>query len=442
MSPSKTRQAARPHLGGPVRRTVLPSGLRVVTEEMPGSQTLALGFFVGVGSRHESAGLHGAAHYLEHVLFKGTPTRSAQELAAAFDRIGGEANAYTAKELTCFYAKVLADDAEIACDVLIDMLTRSLVRPSDVESERDVILDEISMHNDDPLEVAYSLVAQQLYGGHALGREVIGTVSSIKALSRDQVHSFWKRHYQPSDLVVSAAGRVDHDWLVGKLSELPGEPVPRRQQRAPLEPLKPAVMTRTRETEQCSCLLAFRGPETFGERRFAADLLALVLGGGMSSRLFNEVRELRGLAYHIDASTIAYSDAGQFILEWLCAPDRVTEIARLVAAELTRIAEHGVTAEELQRAKGQMRGQTLLAFESPDTRMSRIGKAWLIGDDRLMDEILDSYEATTAEQMQECAREIFQTSPVMAVVGAKIDKRPLDRLVQGWSDSIRAAINA
>lgn len=406
---------------------------------MPGSQTLSVGFFVGVGSRHESAGLHGAAHYLEHVLFKGTPSRTAHEISAAFDRIGGESNAYTAKEHTCYYAKVLADDAEIAVDVITDMLTRSLVRPADVESERDVILDEIAMHNDDPLELAYSLVAGQLYGDHALGRDVIGTTASIKALSREQVHSFWKRHYAPSDIVVSAAGRIDHDWLVEKLSALPGEPVNRRAQRAPLPPVKPTVLTRSRETEQCSCLLSLRGPEAFSEDRYAADLLALVLGGGMSSRLFEQVREERGLAYHIDASTTAYSDAGQFTVEWLCGPERVTEILRLVGHVLADVVRHGVTDEELARAKGQLRGATLLSFELPDARMSRIGKSELVGDHRKMDDILDRYEATTSAEVQEVARRLFAQDPVMAVVGAKIDKRPLDRTMQQWRERMLAA---
>ncbi|MGL5406159.1 MAG: M16 family metallopeptidase [Propionibacteriaceae bacterium] len=435
-----THKAARPHLGGTVRRTVLPSGLRVVTEDMAHSQTLSLGFFIQVGSRHESTGLCGAAHFLEHVLFKGTATRSAHELSAAFDRVGGESNAYTAKDHTCFFAKVLADDADMAVDVMSDMLTHSLICAPDVESERGVILDEISMHNDDPLELAYSLVAKGLYGDHALGRDVIGTVASITAMTREQVHSFWKRHYQPSDIVVSAAGAIDHDWLVGKLSLLPGTPVTRRIQKAPLAPLKPLVVTRSRDSEQCSCLLAFRAPAYESQERYAADLLATVLGGGMSSRLFDEVREQRGLAYHIDASTTAYMDAGQFTVEWLCAPERVGEIAKIVENIITQVAVQGITSEELARAKGQLRGQTLLAFESPDTRMNRLGKAELMHDSRTMNMILDAYEATTAEQIRDQARLLFAQHPVMAVVGAKIDKRPLDRRVAGWRDAITVAI--
>lgn len=438
MRGSRHAQSARPHLGGTVRRTVLPSGLRVVTEDMPGSETFALGFFVNTGSRDETLALHGAAHYLEHVLFKGTRRRTAQDISRAFDAIGGEANAYTAREHTCFYAKVMAADAPIATDIIADMLTSSRILAADVEAERDVILDEIAMHNDDPMEVAYSLIADKLFGPRALGRDVIGTTASIRGLTREQIASFWRRHYVPGQIVVTAAGRVDHDALVAQLAGIAGPNGPRVRRPIATEPLHAAVMTRARPLEQDSCVLAFRGPSRHDERRFATDLLALVLGGGMSSRLFVEVRERRGLAYHIDVSTCAHADAGQLNVEWLSAPDRVQEILSVVREVVAEIVASGVTAEELTRAKGQLRGQTLLAYESPDARMMRLGRRELDEDATEMSDLLDRYLAVTADDIAGVAAELLVTEPVLAVVGGAVDRRPLERTVRSWARAVRA----
>lgn len=414
---------------------MLPSGLRVVSEAMPGSQTFSVGVFVDVGSRHESPHLHGAAHFLEHVLFKGTPTRSAKEISSAFDRIGGESNAFTAKEYTCFHARVMADDAPVAVDVLIDMLTRSLIRPADLESERDVILDEIAMHHDDASETAWELATNYLYGDHPLAREVIGSRASIEALTRDQVYSFWKRHYRPCDLVVAAAGRVDHDELVAAFSSLSGEPQTRRRQKAPVAPTTAAVRCRQRPFEQTTCVLAVRGLELFDPRRYAADLMAVVLGGGMSSRLFSEVRELRGLVYAIDCATVAHADAGLLAVEWMCLPERVDEICQIVRDTCLSVVADGITDEELARAKGQLKGQTLLQFEAPEARMMRIGRAELRGDTRTMDDILDHYEAVTLDDVQSVARDLLLQPPVLVAVGEKPDRSRLERFVRAWPTS-------
>lgn len=399
---------------------------------MAGNQTFSLGIFVDVGSRHEGVGVQGAAHYLEHVLFKGTQSRTAEEISAAFDAVGGEVNAYTAKEHTCFYARVLADDAEIAIEILLDMLTHSLVTSQDVEAERSVILDEIAMHDDDPMELAHSLVAGALYGEHALGRDVIGSKASVTGLSRQQIASFWKRHYTPSDLVVAAAGNVDHDQLVARFAAMGGQPIERRRTKAPLAPAKPTLLVRTRPQEQVSCVLAFRGLHAFDEGRFALNLAALALGGGMSSRLFMEVRERRGLVYHIDATTHFYSDAGQLTIEWSCAPERVADIIALVSAQIADVVRHGLAEPELARVKGQIRGHTLLAFESADTRMMRIGRQELTGDPLSMNDILDRYEGVTNDEVRAVAHEVFVSEPVLAVVGPSVSRYQLDKAVAGW----------
>lgn len=433
-------EAAGAHLGGSVRRTELACGLRVVSEDVPGSHTFSIGFFVGVGSRHEAPQLHGASHFLEHVLFKGTRRRAAEEISAAIEQVGGDLNAYTAKEHTCFYARVLAEDAELAEDVLIDMLTESLVRSDDLESEREVILDEIAMHADEPGEVAADMVAERLFDTHPLGRTVIGSPASIGALTRAQVVGFWRRHYRPSGLVVAAAGRVDHDALVARLSRLDDGPATRRSVRTtvPAGGLTPGVSLRRRPTEQCTVSMAFPGFGLFDPRRFALGVLGTTLGGGMSSRLFVSVRERRGLAYTIDAGETSYSDAGVFSVDWQCAPDRVAQIAALVQQEVADVVEHGLHPDELVRAKGQLRGQTVLAYESPATRMSRLGSSELAGDTRTVSDLLAGYDAVTPEDVLAVAREVLTHPPFLAVVGPSPDRGRLQTLVRRWGDRVGA----
>jgi predicted Zn-dependent peptidase len=413
---------------------VLPGGLRVVTESMPASHTFSVGFFVGVGSRHETPALHGASHFLEHVLFKGTRRRRPEEISSAIESVGGDINAYTAKEHTCFYARVLDTDAALAVDVLTDMLTDSLVASREVDAERAVILDEIAMHADDPTETVQELVTGQLFGDSALGLPVIGTQASIAALSRRQIVGHWRRHYQPSSLVVAAAGNVDHDRLVAQLGGLDAMPSAAAPRPRPSTTMgrSSTVLTRVRRLEQCSAVLAFPGPAVFDGRRYPVGLLSLIVGGGMSSRLFLEVRERRGLTYGIDAGETAYSDAGVWSVDWQCAPDKLTEIAALVKATLLDVAEHGVTAAELSRAQGQMRGQTVLAFEGPSSRMSRLGANTLIGDDRTLTEVLNRFDAVTLAEVQREAADLFAAAPVLGVVGPRVASAPLTRLLKDW----------
>lgn len=445
---SQPELTARRYIGGETRRTVLPGGLRVATEDIPGSHTFSIGVFVEAGSRHESAPLHGACHFLEHVLFKGTKTRTPQQLSAAIEEVGGDINAYTTKEYTCFHAKVLADHAEIALGVLTDMIADSVIRADDLEAEREVIRDEIAMHNDDPYEVAAELVAQKLYAGTSLARSVAGTDASIRGLSRDQVVSFWKRHYGSPSLIIAAAGRVDHDWLVAQVAELDERLAKRgrapRAKRVTAVQGEPAVCLHKRPFEHSTALLAFGTPGLYAadgsidERRYALNLLAMILGGGMSSRLFVEVRERRALTYSIDAAEAAYDDAGMFTVEWGCAPERVPDILEVVRATISDVIDHGVTAEELVRAKGQMRGQMMLGYETPASRMGRLGTAELSGDPRTVAEILDRYSQVPVEQLQSVAADLLAQPPVLAVVGALGSRSRLQTIVNRWPDAGRS----
>jgi predicted Zn-dependent peptidase len=422
-----------PQLDGAVRRTVLPNGLQILTEDIRSTSTYSLGVFVSVGSRHETPSHHGASHFLEHLLFKGTATRTAEQISATIDSVGGELNAYTAKEHTCFYARVLHSDAELAIDVLTDMITHSLITPNDVDGERAVILDEISMHADDPAELAVDAVAAEIFGKSGLGRPVIGSAASVADLTRQRILQHWKRHYRPGCLVVAAAGKVDHDRLVERLSALDGQPSrPGPLRRSPTMVSRGALLMQPLPLEQSSAVLAFPSPGIFDARRYPLGLLSLILGGGMSSRLFVEIRERRGLTYGVDAGETAYSDAGFWSVEWQCAPGKLTQILELVKATLAEVAAHGITEDELARAKGQMCGQTALSYEGPGSRMSRLGVNAILGDDRTLRELLQGFDQVTAEQIRAEAALLFTQAPTLAIAGARVPARPIESVLSRW----------
>ena len=410
-----------------VRRTVLPGGLRVITEQMAGARSASVGVWVGVGSRDESATLHGCSHFLEHLLFKGTPERSAFDISIALDAVGGEFNAFTAKEYTCFHARVLDEDLPLAVDVLGDMITSSVIAPEDVEAERDVILDEIAMHDDDPDDVVHNLFAEQAWGSSSpLGRGIAGTEASITALTREQVLRFYRRHYRPANMVVSVAGNVDHTAVVrqvrtafGRRGFLAGdeEPVPPRP-HSPRRRVRPGTLRTTRPFEQVNVVLGMEGLTRDDDRRFALGVLNTALGGGTSSRLFQEVRERRGLAYSVYSFASHHADSGLVGVSVACLPDKLDDVLDVVRGELAAIAADGITAEELERGKGQLRGGLVLGLEDTASRMSRIGKAELVHDELLgVDEVLARIEAVTLEEVRSVAAEVFSRREVLAVVG-------------------------
>lgn len=421
---------------------MLPGGLRVVSEDLPGSRTFAVGFFVATGSRHEAPQLHGVSHFLEHVLFKGTRRRAPEEISAAVEQVGGDLNAYTAKEHTCFHATVLVDDRAVAVDLLSDMLGSSVIRSPDVEAERAVICDEIAMHNDDPADVAHELASARLFAGSPLERSVIGTEASIKGLDRRQITGYWRRHYRGPAIVVAAAGRVNHDRLVEAVA--PFDALVGAQRRAPqsragrLGPVEPIVIIEQRPLEHAQAELGFRSPGLFSapgvldQSRYAINLLCVILGGGMSSRLFQAVRERRGLAYSIEAVEGAYADAGSVTIEWGSAPERVPEIAALIRDEIAQVIDSGVTDAEIARAKGQITGQLLLADEGANARMGRIGAGEMLGDRRGLLEVIEAYRQVSGEEIRAVAAEVFSRAPVLAVVGGKVNRTRVARVVENW----------
>jgi predicted Zn-dependent peptidase len=408
-----------------VRRTVLPSGLRIVTEQQAGVRSATIGVWVGVGSRDESPTLHGCSHFLEHLLFKGTAERSALDISVALDAVGGEFNAFTAKEYTCFHARVLDEDLPLAVDVLGDMITGSTLHPEDVEAERDVILDEIAMHDDDPDDVVHNLFAEQAWGDSPLGRPIAGTDESIAALTRAQILRFYRRHYRPANVVVSAAGNVDHTALVrqvrtafGRHDWLACEATPNPPRHGSRKRVRPGRIATTRPFEQVNVVLGMEGLVRDDERRFALGVLNTALGGGTSSRLFQEVRERRGLAYSVFSFSSQHADSGLVGVSVGCLPSKLDEVLGVVREELAKVAASGITAEELARGKGQLRGGLVLGLEDSASRMSRIGKAELVHDELLsIDEVIARIDAVTLEEVRDVAAEIFGRPEILAVVG-------------------------
>jgi predicted Zn-dependent peptidase len=412
-----------------IRRTLLPGGLRVVSEQMAGVRSASVGVWVGVGSREEMPTLHGCSHFLEHLLFKGTRERSAMDISVALDAVGGEFNAFTAKEYTCFHARVLDHDLPLAVDVLGDMITSSVISDEDVEAERDVILDEIAMHDDDPDDVVHNLFASQAWGDTPLGRPIAGTVESIQELSRNQIARFYRRHYRPANMVVAVAGNVDHSAVVRQVrtafgrngflsgAELPVRPTVTDEARK----VVPGESHATRPLEQINLVLGVKGLTRSDDRRFALGVLNTALGGGTSSRLFQEVREHRGLAYSVFSVASHYADAGVVGVSVGCLPAKYDEVLAVVRGELRKVAAAGISAEELERGKGQLRGGLVLGLEDSGSRMSRIGKAELVYDELLsIDEVLARIEGVTVDDIKSLAAELFAQPEILAVVGPDV----------------------
>jgi predicted Zn-dependent peptidase len=420
-----TRTLARGADGGAVRRTVLPGGLRVITEEMPGMRSASFGVWVGVGSRDEAPALAGASHFLEHLLFKGTRQRTALDIAVAMDAVGGELNAFTAKEHTCYYAHVLDSDLPLAIDLVCDVVTAAKLAAEDVESERGVILEEIAMRDDDPGDAVHDLFGEALFGDTPLGRPVIGTVASIEAIRRDQVAGYYRRRYRPEAMVVSAAGRLDHRSVVRQVRQAFGPALdedavplpPREGGRAGQLPAR-RVAVLHRPTEQANLVLGTFGMSRHDERRFALGVLNNALGGGMSSRLFQEVREKRGLAYSVYSYASQYAGTGQFGVFAGCHPGKVRELLAIVRDQLADVAEHGLADAEVARGKGQVRGGLVLGLEDTGSRMSRIGKAELsYGEVLDVDELLARVDAVTPDGVRAVAADVLTQPLCLGVVG-------------------------
>lgn len=414
--------------GSSVRRSVLPSGVRILSEHVPGSQSVSVSFSVAVGSRDETNNHFGSTHFLEHLLFKGTKTRTAMDIAVAFDSVGGSSNASTGKEHTSYYAKVQDKALPIAVEVIADMLTSSLIDETEFENERPVILEELAMNDDDPQDVAHEAFSSAVLGDHPLGRPIGGTIETITAVSRAAVWEHYQNNYRPQDLVVAAAGSVDHQELIKLVEQglsvagwdlgLQAKPVPRRL-------LNPAKISRGsklnvihRPISQVNIMVGSEGLYVDDPRRYAMGVLNTVLGGGMSSRLFQEIREKRGLAYSVYSFNQGYSDAATFGLYAGCSPAKAKEVTELMIAELDKVAQSGITSEELALARGNISGSLALKFETNQARMSRLASAEIVAGEFMdLDETIERFEAVELSQVQALAQDLMKLPRSIVAVG-------------------------
>ncbi len=410
--------------GGTLRRSVLPCGLRVVTEQLPGSHSAVVGMWVAVGSRDEPTAVAGAAHYLEHLLFKGTARRSAAAIAEEIDAVGGELNAFTGKEHTCYYAHVLDSDLELAVDLVCDVLGDALLDPSDVDLERGVVLEEIAMRDDDPEDLLHDEFCAALLGSHPLGRSVLGTEESITGMTRDALYRFYRRCYTPERMVLAVAGNVTHSAVLAAVQDSFGhhltgcaQPVSPRRGRARVTGRRQLAICKD-NSEQAHLMVGVRAMDRHDDRRSVLGVLNAALGGGMSSRLFQQVREQRGLAYSVYSSVSCYADTGSLSIYAGCSPQRLGEVAAVVRDVLASLARDGLSDAELARGKGQLRGGLVLGLEDPSSWMTRIGTAELHhGEHRTVTDELHRIDAVTAEAVAQLARELLRRPITAAVAG-------------------------
>ncbi len=414
--------------GSTVHRSILRSGVRVLTEHVPGAQSASVSFSVAVGSRDETNGHFGSTHFLEHLLFKGTSRRTALDIAIAFDSVGGSSNASTGKEHTSYYARVQDKALPLAVDVIADMLTSSLIDATEFENERTVILEELAMNEDDPQDVAHEAFSEAVLGDHELGRPIGGNKETIGAVTRDAVWQHYQENYRPQDLVVAAAGGVKHSEFVALVERelsaagwdlgLAAVPVARRSnQQAKITRGKPLQVIK-RPIAQANILLGMPGIIGNDPRRFAMGILNTVLGGGMSSRLFQEIREKRGLAYSVYSFNQGYSDASTFGLYAGCSPAKAEQVTRLMLDEFEKIAQSGITSDELELAIGNISGGLALKFESSQARMSRlVGSEMSTGEFFDLDETIERFSDVTADQVQSLVQDLLRGERTIVAVG-------------------------
>ncbi|HBX22513.1 MAG TPA: insulinase family protein [Desulfotomaculum sp.] len=388
----------------------LANGVTVLTEKIPHVHSASIGVWVDVGSRDENDNQAGVTHFIEHLMFKGTQRRSAKDIAEELDAVGGQLNAFTTKEYTCYYARVLDEHLPLAVDLLGDMLFHSRFDEVDIDRERNVILEEIKMYEDAPDELVHDIFAGTIWRSHPLGRPVIGGEQSVRNLSRADLRSFYKQFYIPGNIVVAAAGNFDHERLLDMLNEHFGQLTGGKKERHFVVPQpNKQVFCRTKETEQVHLCLGTPGLPIDHEKIYVFQLINTILGGGLSSRLFQEIREQRGLVYSVFSYHSSYHDSGLFCVYAGLSKENVREALELIVKEIKDLQKQGVGPAELQRVKDQLKGNLLLSLESVSTRMSRLGKSQLyLGKITPPEEIVRRIMAVTNDDIMELTRNLLK----------------------------------
>ncbi len=399
--------------------STLPNGLRVISESMPSVRSAAIGAWVDTGSRDETGPEAGCSHFLEHLLFKGTEELSAQAIAEAFDAVGARSNAFTSKEYTCFWAQLRDEDLPMGLGLLGEMLQRPAFRSEEIESEHHVVLEEINMNEDDPSDVAHDQFAKALWGDHVLALPVLGTRESIAAMTPEVIAGYWKRRYHPATVVIAASGNLEHSALVDLVGERFGDWAGTTAGHDFKRPgITANVQVVEKDTEQAHLVLGSEGLDRADERRFAFGILNHVLGGGMSSRLFREIREERGLAYAVYSFRMPYADSGAFGVYVGTTPHQTAQVLELVREQFAKVAAEGITLDELDRAKGFTKGSLALSMEDTNSRMVRLGRHELTGVEHLsLDETVARIEAVTLQDVHDVATEVLTGPFVIGAVG-------------------------
>jgi len=409
-----------------IESTQLASGVRVITERMPEAHSACVGVWVGVGARDEPEELSGVSHFLEHLLFKGSDTRSARDIAQAVDRVGGDMNAFTAKEYTAYVTRLPSKHLGLGIELLADVLSQPSLRDDDIEAERQVILEELHMDEDTPEDRVHTLAYESLFPKHPLGRETAGSADTVESLGTDDIRSFFNARYGPGAFVVAAAGLIEHDAVVDAV-EMQFGPARALQTtlRTPPDHVVRPLATLRRSIEQAHVTIGFRGLRREDPDREALEVLNHVLGGGMSSRLLQTIREDKGLAYAVYSAHAEFFDAGALTIYAATTPGRVDEVLDLVDAELDRLLSDGITADELDVALGYLEGSLVLGLEDSGSRMSRLGGSLTVrGHVRTIDEQLARYHAVALDDVQQVAQRVLAGPRTLAVVGP-IPKRAL-----------------
>jgi len=410
-----------------VRKTVLDNGLRILSEAVSYVDSVSVGVWVGTGSRDEDTSRRGISHFLEHMLFKGTERRSARQIADEMDMIGGHLNAFTDKEYTCYYAKVLSEHLAVAMDLLSDMVLHSLLDPEEIEREKNVVLEEIKRHEDTPDDLVHDLFSETLWSGHPLGWGVVGARSSVRKMNAQVLREYMASHYTPDRIVVSAAGNLDHDELVDYVAKEFGS-LQGKSQPASVKKIRASRKSRARskQIEQVHFCIGTPAYSQHDERKYTLAVIDSILGGGMSSRLFQEIRENRGLVYAIGSYSASYRDAGLFAIYGGTSLENLEEVLGLVKAECENIRKNNITDVEIERGKNQIRGALVLGQESMSNRMSRLAKSEIyFGRVVPLQEIIGKIMSVTRESISQVAEELFgEPGYAFAAVGPLADRKP------------------
>ncbi|MGE9752075.1 M16 family metallopeptidase [Bacillus inaquosorum] len=400
-----------------IKRYTCQNGVRVVLENNPTVRSVAIGVWIGTGSRHETPEINGISHFLEHMFFKGTSTRSAREIAESFDRIGGQVNAFTSKEYTCYYAKVLDEHANYALDVLADMFFHSTFDENELKKEKNVVYEEIKMYEDAPDDIVHDLLSKATYGNHSLGYPILGTEETLASFNGDSLRQYMHDYYTPDRVVISVAGNIS-DSFIKDVEKWFGSYEAKGKATGLEKPeFYTEKLTRKKETEQAHLCLGFKGLEVGHERIYDLIVLNNVLGGSMSSRLFQDVREDKGLAYSVYSYHSSYEDSGMLTIYGGTGVNQLQQLSETIQETLATLKRDGITSKELENSKEQMKGSLMLSLESTNSKMSRNGKnELLLGKHKTLDEIINELNAVNLERVNGLARQLFTDDYALALI--------------------------